>query len=226
MLTLIHGDDTAASRTFYLEVKKKSESPVTLEADKINLTDIVQVLTGGGLFGEEKHVFIESLLSKKKKSPELSAILTELEHTDSDIYLWEGKEIDKRTISSLKNVKNHIFKLPESLFQFLDSLAPGNPQMIRLYHQNLNTLEPEFLFSMLIRQLRLLLAVSSPVQDEIEELKRMSWQRAKLQKQSRTFGEEALKKHYRKLYEIDLAQKTGTLPIPLSSAIDFWLLEL
>jgi hypothetical protein len=223
---ICHGDDTAASRNFYIDTKKHSENPVTVEADKITLTDMIQILTGGGLFNEEKHIFLESLLTKKKKSPELTAILRELENTSSSVYLWEGKEIDKKTISSLKNVKSHLFKLPDSLFSFLDSIAPGNNTLVKQFHRNLETLEPEFLFSMIVRQCRLLLAVSSAPGEEIDDLKRISWQRGKLLKQSKRFPGDSLKTHYRKLYEIDLAQKTGALPIPLSSAIDFWLLEL
>lgn len=228
MITLIHGDDTAASRSFFIDRKKRTAAPITLEVDKITLTEVVQILSGGGLFGEEKDLFIESLLTKKKKSAELTAILTELsDHKDANIYLWEGKEIDKRTLTSLKNAENRLFKLPQSLFQFLDSLSPGNPRLLPLFHQVLETVEPEMVFFMLIRQLRLLLALSDPGDDMIEEGKHLApWQQTKLMKQVKQFDTQTLTDAYRKLYEIDLAAKTGALAIPLTASIDIWLLEL
>ncbi len=228
MLTIIHGDDTASSRTFYINAKKRTSHPITLEADQVNLTDLIQILDGGGLFGEERNVFIESLLTKKKKGKELTAILAELDsQTNANIYLWEGKEIDKRVLSSLKHAKSQIFTLPKSLFQFLDSLKPKSTTSLKLFHQTLKTVEVEMVFFMIIRQMRFLLAVYSRTDDPIDEVKRMApWQKQKLERQSRAFKKDALIKHYRALAEIDLAQKTGNLPVPLTSAIDFWLLDI
>lgn len=228
MLTIIHGDDTASSRTFFINLKKRTPEPLSLEADNVTMTDVIQMLSGGGLFGEERSLFVESLLTKKKKSAELTAILKELESDEHiQAYLWEGKEIDKRTLTSLPNAKTQIFTLPKSLFLFLDGVKPKNPQLLPLFHKTLATVEPEMIFFMLIRQLRLMLGVTARGGEPIEEVKRMPpWQRAKLEKQARMFRIDILKSHYRKLSEIDLAQKTGKLVTPLSSAIDFWLLDL
>jgi hypothetical protein len=228
MITLIHGDDTVSSRNFYISKKKQAAAPVTLEADRITLTDLIQALSGGGLFAEEKDIFIESLLTKKKKSAELTAILAELvSQTDANIYLWEGKELEKRTITSLKNVSNQLFKLPQSLFQFLDSLGPKNTRQLILFHKTIETTESEMVFFMLIRHFRLLLALSSPTADPIDEVKGIApWQQTKLQKQMKLFTPDQLKRAYHKLYEIDLGVKTGSSPLPLISSIDIFLLEL
>lgn len=228
MLVILHGDDTATSRSYFITAKKKSSAPVTLEADQVTLTDLTQILTSGGLFGEAKDIFIESLLTKKKKSVELTAILALLnENASANIYLWEGKELDKKTLSQLKNAKPQLFKLPQSLFQFLDSIKPQNPNSLKLFHQTLETVAPELIFAMIVRQFRLLLALSNSSENPIEEVKRMApWQKDKLTKQAKLFGIPNLKEHYLKLYAIDLAQKTGKLPHDLTSAIDFWLLDL
>lgn len=228
MLVILHGDDTAASRAYFITTKKKSTAPITLEADQVTLTDLTQILTSGGLFGEEKDVFIENLLTKRKKSAELGAILALLnENTSANVYLWEGKELEKKTIAQLKNAKPQLFKLPQSLFQFLDSIKPDNPGSLKLFHQTLETVAPEMIFVMLIRQLRLLLAIIDKTSEPIEEIKRMApWQAEKLSKQAKLFTIQDLKKNYLMLYDIDLAQKTGKLPRDLTAAIDFWLLEL
>lgn len=228
MLTIVHGDDTAASRTFFLQAKKRAINPITLEGDSLTVTDLHQILRGGSLFTEEKYIFIESLLTKKKKSAELTAILTELDNaSDASVYLWEGKEIDKRTINTMKNATSQLFTLPKSLFQFLDSIKPGSKTTLSLFHKTLESVEAELIFFMIIRQMRFLLAVSDRSIETIDEVKKIQpWQRTKLERQARSFKTEHLKRQYRKLFTIDLAQKTGNLPMNLVSAIDIWLLEL
>jgi DNA polymerase III delta subunit len=63
--------------------------------------------------------------------------------------------------------------------------------------------------------------------DKIDELKRMApWQLAKLQKQAKQFGGEKLKSAYQKLFELDLALKTGKIPYSLERSIDFFLADL
>lgn len=228
MLTIIHGDDTASSRTFYLNARKRASAPIVLDADQVTLTDVIQILDGGGLFGEERQLFVESLLTKKKKSKELTAILQEFsDQATANVYLWEGKEIDKRTLSSLKNATSQLFTLPKSLFLFLDSLRPKSTQSLILFHKTLETVEAEMVFFMLIRQIRFLLAVTVRSSEQIDDIKRMApWQKTKLEKQSKYFKSDKLKELYRQLYEIDRAQKTGKLPTDLTAAIDFWLIEL
>lgn len=228
MLTIIHGDDTAASRTFFVNQKHRAQNPIAIDADTLTLTDIAQLQSGGGLFGEQKYLFVESLITKKKKSLELAQMLTAfVNDPDLKVYLWEGKEVDKKTLTTYPTAVIHIFTLPKSLFLFLDALKPRSPQLLPLYHQTIATVEIELVSFMIVRQMRLMLGVSARSGLPIDEVKRMSpWQKTKLEKQAKYFRIDILKSHYRKLYELDLAQKTGTLPVPLDRAIDFWLLEL
>ena len=81
---------------------------------------------------------------------------------------------------------------------------------------------------MLQRQFRLLLAVSEEnSKDSIDEITRLApWQKSKLEKQARLFQVDKLLSIYKKLYQIDLAQKTGNLPFSLTASIDFLLADL
>ena len=73
----------------------------------------------------------------------------------------------------------------------------------------------------------MLLALSDNYDFQIDEVKRLqTWQVQKLKKQASLFSREILVLNYRKLFEIDKAAKTGKATIPLSSAIDIWLLKL
>lgn len=230
MLTLIHGSDTAASRKYFLDEKQRFQDALLLDAEKVNLTDLAQIFEGGGLFGESKYVFIELLVTKKKKASDFKDIITYLEdHADDHtITLWENKELDIGTTKAFKKALIKPFKLPQTLFLLLDNLKPGNGEMLVSYfHQTIAAAEPEMVFFMLIRQFRLLLALSDEGTNQIDEVKRMApWQRTKLQKQAALFSKEELLSNYQKLYKIELGQKTGGLSAALIPTIDFLLLEI
>lgn len=242
MLTLIHGSDTAASRKYFLDQKQQFADALLLDADKINLTDLAQVFEGGGLFGETKYVFIEQLITKRKKSGDFKDIVVYLEKNAADhtIVLWESKELEISATKTFKNATVRPFKLPQTLFVLLDSIKPGNGKtLVNLFRQSIESAEVEMVFFMLIRQFRLLLALSSNIpsplngggesekSQEIGELKRMApWQKQKLQKQASFFSQEELLNIYNHLYNLEYAQKTGNLTAPLHSSIDFFLLEI
>jgi hypothetical protein len=246
MLTIIHGNNTAQSRKFFLDEKNKFPDATILDAEKVNLTDLAQIFEGGGLFGEARYVFIEQLLTKRKKSADFKDILSYLEKNagENAIFLWEGKELETASLKLLKNAVVRPFKLPQTLFQFLDAIKPGNSNtLIKLFHQTVENAETEMIFFMLVRQFRILLALSPVIPakvfdavmgtgiqtnaDSIDEIKRMApWQKDKLQKQAKLFDSSHLLNLYEKLFEIELAQKTGGLSSPLTSTIDFFLLEV
>ncbi|MGH7204057.1 MAG: hypothetical protein ACREHC_06455 [Candidatus Levyibacteriota bacterium] len=248
MLTIIHGADTALSRKYFLDEKGKYANSLLLDADKVNLTDLTQIFEGGGLFGETKFVFIEQFLTKRKKSADFKDIITYLEKSadDNTILLWENKELEISILKAFKHPIIKAFKLPQTLFQLLDEIKPGNgKQLITLFHQTIESTEIEMVFFMIVRQIRLMLALSTTVilnevknpptrsfattQDDnpIDEVKRMQpWQKTKLQKLASLFSTEQLLDLYNKIYQIEHGQKTGGLNASLVSTIDFLLLEV
>ncbi|MDO8658308.1 MAG: hypothetical protein Q7K55_06205 [Candidatus Levybacteria bacterium] len=228
MITIIHGDDTASSRKYFIE--QKSNNSISFDGEKLTLTDLFQIFEGGGLFSDSKSLFVDSFFSKRKIGLEFDAIilyLNKINKTDK-IFFWEGKELSKKQLSFFKDSNIKIFKLPKPLFQFLDSIKPRNKNTIILFHSGLKYSEPELIFFMLIRQFRLLLALSDEKKgSEIDEVKRLApWQTGKLKKQSNLFSHDKLKKIYKRLYEIDLGHKTGNLNMSLIQAIDILLLEI
>lgn len=229
MITIIHGTDIIASRKFFLDEKEKNSEAVILDGEKITMTDLAQVFEGGGLFEESKTVFIEHFFNRKKRKDEFNSFVTYLQtHSSHTIYLWEGKELETSTLNTIKSALPHVFKLPQTLFSFLDNLKPGNGKyLISLFHQTLETTDPEMVFFMLVRQIRLLLAFTEHTDNPIDELKRLApWQKAKLQQQANSFGIETLKNLYQQLFIIENGQKTGTLPNTITTSIDFWLLQI
>lgn len=229
MITVIHGDDTTKSRAFFIEQKRKYPALSILDGEKVTVTELTQTLEGGDLFASDKAIFLEQLISKKQRSKEKEALLDYLlAKRTNDIFLWEGKELDKRTLKPFLNETIRAFSLPKSLFLFLDTLMPGNGQkLVTLFHETLSTSEPEMIVFMLVRQIRILLALSSPSSKQIDEVKRLApWQLNKLQKQAKSFSQERLLELHANLYQLDHDQKTGNLASSLISTIDFLLLEI
>lgn len=233
MITIIHGDDISLSRKYFSELKQKHKDFVLFDGNKLTISDLVQNIEGSSFFGDTKVLFIEEFLTKLKKTNKDSKEILDFiaKNTKSSTFvLWESKEILKRDLSLFRDSTIKLFKLPKNIFIFLDSLKPGNAKnLLNLFHQALDSgIKEELILFMLQRQIRILLALSQPSENEqIEELTRLApWQLSKMERQAKLFSFADLKKIYKKLYEIEIGQKTGSLSLSLIQSIDFLLLEM
>ncbi len=230
MITIVHGDDTASSRNYYISERQKSKNPLILDGGKLTLSDLMQNLEGGSLFNDEKNIFIENFFSAKKANANFKEIAAYIDKQDtqSHIFFWENSELSKTELTTFKKNAAKLFKIPQNLFGFLDNIKPGNISSVKQFHELLNQTAEELIFFMIVRQFRLLLAVSDlEAKNPIDELKRLApWQTGKLKNQARLFGPKKLITIYRRLYEIDSAYKQGRLPAALTQTIDFLLVDL
>lgn len=227
MLTLIHGDDVSKSRADFLKRKESFTDLSILDGNDLDITILTQHLSTGGFFAENNTLFIENLFQRKKdEEAEVFATLLKTYADAQDIFLWEGKEIGKKLSTNLGKHTPVLFKVPQTIFSFLDALKPGNTKLLLiLYHQALQGSEPEMVFFMLIRQFRLLLAIK--VDAQIDEAKKLApWQKGKLMKQAGGFSEDQLLTLYEKLYVIECGMKTGGNVLSLSDTIDIFLTEI
>lgn len=230
MITILHGDDLASSRNYYISERQKSKNPVILDGGKLTLSDLMQSLEGGSLFNEEKDIFIENFFSSKKTNASFKEIVVYIDkqNSEANIFFWENSELSKTELATFKKTTAKLFKIPKNLFGFLDNIQPKNTGAVKQFHELLNQTAEELIFFMLVRQFRLLLAVSDPeTKNPIDEFKRLApWQTGKLKNQAKLFGPEKLITIYRRLYEIDSAYKSGKLPTTLTQTIDFLLIDL
>lgn len=233
MITIIHGDDTLLSRNYFSELKEKYKDLVLFDANKITITDLVQNIEGSSLFGNTKTIFAEDLLTKLKKTDKEAKEIFDFiakNSKESTFILWESKEILKKDLSGFRDAIVKFFKLPKNIFLFLDNSKPDNSKnLLNLFHQALESgIKEELILFMIQRQFRILLALSDPSDNEpIDEVLRLApWQMGKLERQAKLFDKSSLRKIYKKLYEIEIAQKTGTLSLSLVQSIDFLLLEM
>lgn len=229
MIQIIHGNDLASSRDYYAKEKDKSESPILMEGEGLTYDRIFQALENKTIFDNKITLAIENFFSKNKSNSIEFKKITEYLNSNKnlDIFFWESTEISKTNQTILKSATVKTFSYPQVLFQFLDSLKPGNSEyLIKLIFDLKKNMEVELIFFMIVRQFRLMISQLEQGA-KIEEAKRLqTWQIAKFSKQATLFGKEKLINLYNQLFEIDLAQKTGKLPYSLGKSIDIFLLGL
>ncbi len=229
MITIFHGDDIAASRKKYIELKSSSKNPIVLPGESLSLQQLNQSLQSEMLFSSDKDIFIENFFSKRKlitkEVKEIVGYVQKIEN-EQNIVFWESKKLTPTALKSFPKAKVDLFAIPQTLFGFIDEIQPNSGQrLINLFHSALAGSEPELIFFMMLRQIRILLALS--LGSQIEETARLApWQMGNLSRQLKNFSVQQLKKTYQKLFEIDLQQKTGGSSLTMTQAIDMFLLNL
>lgn len=166
---------------------------------------------------------IEGLLSRPRSKEKLVLIasLTQAK-ADKNILLFDNKLLTKPTLDLLKGAKVGQFKTPAIIFTFLESITPGSyARSGKLYEETLRTSEAGFIFIMLTRHLANLLIAKSG-----DTSKLIPFMRAKLAAQAKAWSESSLVEFHHKLFEIDLAVKTGKTKLSYREHLDLLLTSL
>lgn len=194
-MEIIYGEDYLSSRN-YLKDLIKTQINAKIEAKEIEPGELKQLLGNSDLFGTQPTIVIYGLfaLSASKKKDLLIKILAD--SPQSNLILYEDKDINALTLKKFPKATLKKFEVPSIIFKFLDELKPNHPV-------DLPPVDPNFLFQMLIRQIRLLLSVSP-------NSKLPPWLSKKLINQKNAFGEKRLLELHRELYQIDKRQKTSS----------------
>lgn len=225
MIYLYHGEDFVSSRNNFN--KEKDKTSVTIDAAFVDKNLLNQLMSESSLFDEHKKVFIENLFGRKaaKNFDEISNFLQKASHLD--VHIWSDKTITKTQLKDFPKYEDLNYKIPQNIFGFVDSITPNSSKNVANFHNTLAHSEAEFIFSMIVRQFRLMLGLLENSKKTIEEVSRLKdWQTGKLKRQATSFGEINLKNIYKKLQLIDKSQKTGSTKLSLIQAIDMLLLEI
>ncbi len=220
------GEDIISSRKAFLEhlesLKSEDCEVVRLTGKELTQESLALLSAPNSLFGQKRALAIEGLLSGTK-SKEKEKTIQAVALLDCSIVLWENKDFSKADQIKYPNFIFKNFKLPQVLFTFLDSLAPGQIENnLSLFRDTLSGTDANFLFLMLIRQIRLLILAS----DKKDLLKLAPWQKSKLQKQAKRFSLDRLREINEKLLLIDFNQKTSQAPFPLQNQLELLLTEI
>lgn len=173
------------------------------------------------LFGKKRVLAIENFFSGTKSQDDLIKHLLSLK--EKDVVFWETKEFSANQQNPFPGIIFKKFTLPEVVFKFLESLQPGKPgENLAYFFEARQATDINFLFLMLVRQIRLLILAKEP-----ECLGKIApWQKKRLLAQTKMFSQEKLIDIYKKLFLIDFEQKTSSSPFNLGSSLDLLISEI
>lgn len=211
MLLIFHGDHTAASRQALNQAIKveQGREVVKLDGTKISAPDLHQALESQSLFNQARLVVIDRLPVK------LLNVLASYQG-NTLIFIWHDKALTPTQLKKLPNFTPHLFKIPATVFKFLDHLT------ISTFHQALTTNTPEQIFYLLHRRISQLIQAK----DTPTDLKLADWQKIRLINQGKLFSLDQLVLLHQQLLDIDLSHKTGLNVLPLDRTLELWLLGL
>lgn len=229
-MKILHGDDVSASREalyrLLTEAKLADKEVIELNGKSATLTDVMQALETQSLFGSDRLVLIEHLLSGQQNARKKD-IITYIQKNDSDeLLIWEGQAV--RLGKGWPKGVGQEFTLPQELFVWLDGLRPGaGTQSLKLYQSLAQTQSSEMLMVLLSKRLRQLWLCKSGKLDVLESVERQrDWQIRKLQKQANGFGEQQLSGWLDALVEYDAARKSGDAVRPLDMQMELWMADI
>lgn len=220
------GNDIVSSRKAFLDqlqsLKERNFEVVRILGKDVKEEQLELLSSPATLFGQKQCLAIEELLSGQKNK-EREKVLMILSASSFPVFVWESKEFSKPEQTKFgKEFVFKNFKLPEVLFKYLEKLSPGKiSENLSLFHRALESVDPTYIFIMLVRQIRLLILVA---EDEAGSLP--SWQVGKLCQQTQQFKKEKLYEIYKRLLEIDFQQKTSILPFSLSQSLDLLITKI
>jgi DNA polymerase III delta subunit len=227
MITILYGEQTIASRNKLVELvqehKNAGREVERLEAKRIDRATLETALTSQDLFGSERVIVIEGLhsLPTSTKKNELIAYIAK---SDATVILWEQRDLTPTMLKQFPGSAAVQFKLTKSTFAWLDSLGGDGKQRdraVQLFHQALHEEDVQFLFIMLIRQIRLLIQAK-----DNGVIKGPPFMISKLKKQTSSFNLDQLLQTHRQLLEIDLKQKTSSNSLTLIQELDLLQLSM
>lgn len=229
MITLIHGDNTAASRAELdrLRTAATGKEIRTLDGKTADAALLTQSLQSTSLFGGDTVVIIEGLFSPILKKPTLvkeRAGIVMAHSAAIDVILWEDREMGKTVVNELgSQTAVRVFALPKTLFQFLDTVSPRNArQLLTLYEKTIATEAPELVHNLLVKRIRQLIMLA----DGTKPPGMSAWQLERLTKQTKLFTITRLLSMYQNLSDIEYAVKSGATPFRLSQLTEQLILTL
>lgn len=229
MFTLLHGDNTEGSRTELILLKTRF---LDREIREINgrtasLTQLIQALESSSLFGTGVLVIVERLLGSLGRKTSLIKEYAEVfsgHHGESDIILWEDKEIGAGTIKLLgPRLEIRVFKTSPIIFRFLDTIRPGGKgQSLVLLTQSLDKDVPERIYSLLVKRIRqLIMAKEGIIPEGIQ-----SWQAGRLTSQAKLFTMEKLQDMHTKLHRYETSLKSGLSPYTMEQILKLFIADV
>jgi DNA polymerase III delta subunit len=225
-MIVIHGENTAHSRKKLQELitqaKTDNTSITRLEAKRLTSASLQEAMGGNSLFGDDKLIIIEELhslpASKRKKG-----LIEQIGNSGLDnLVLYEKRKLTATMLKKIGNPQVFEFKISNTLWKFLDQIGGSDKtKVIRLLRESITQNDEFFVYTMIIRQIRMLITAKDG-----GVLKGAPFMITKLQGQARNVSIEQLLTTHKQLSNIDIKQKNSQLALSLSQELDLILLRM
>jgi len=222
---IYHGEDNSTSRLSYIDhlkvLKTKGYEIVPIIGKELTSELLETNLSSNSLFGNLRALAIENFfsLSKSKEREDLVEKISKYKET---IVFWEPKDLSKTVFAKSPFFTFKNFKLPQVLFNFLDSIVPKKPkENLSMLQKTIEYIEEGYIFAMMARQIRLLILAKDKCLDSM-----LPWQSGKLYKQAENFEMKKLITIYNKILEIDYLEKTSQTPFSLFSQLQILMMTI
>ncbi len=227
MIIILHGENTIKSRDrltqLVTDLKVKNQEIIRLEAKKLDLPQLEEMLLKNNLFGNQEVLIIEELhsLPKSKKKDELINKIAN--NNQKDIILWEKRDLTITMLKKFSQAKVEQFKLTNALFSWLDLFHHQTPikQNLQALKKAIQNNGDYMCFIMLARQISLLIYAKDGGQ-----VKGAPFMISKLKKQAQAFSLEKLLKLHKQLFELDQQMKSSKNFLTLEQALDVLTISL
>ncbi len=225
---ILHGENNLASSKRLVEITQQQinlgNKVISLDANNLKLENLRQELEPTDLFGNTNFICLTGLLSGTKKKSQEKIIQFLKTQNYQNLLLYETKSIHASTLKQFKGAVVESFKIEVDIFRFLEKVDPRQKENLTASFQDLlvKKTEPEFIFAMMVRQMRLLITAKiNPSQ-----LKLPGFAINKLKSQAQGFSQDRLLDLYESLYKIDLGVKTGKTQLDLKTLLSNFFLQL
>ncbi|MDO8503111.1 MAG: hypothetical protein Q7S60_00290 [bacterium] len=216
---ILHGENQVQSRKALSEIvrqaKKDGWEISRLSGEGLDKSKLLTAVRSQALFGGGHLVVVENFFANNKNAKK---IIQEIPLENGTLVFWEGKALSKTaTYGVEKNFEILEFKIPVSVFKFLDSLMPSNTRVaLKFLQQAVKDDSADFILLMIARQVRLLIwAKLDP-----ETLKLAPWQKSRIIEQAKEWDKDKLLSFHTQLLDLDRANKRSRLPEDLSASLD------
>lgn len=223
MIKLIHGENQKESRSALLAlIAELKLETIFLDAKKITLPDVYLACESKSLFQSQKLIVFENFFQGKKtkdKQNIVDFLLTD--HHFNELIFWENKKIENlKSFKFSKQISILSFNYDGNIFNFLDSLGKLTlKEIYKSFHRLLKANDAEIIYTMLVRQFRILLLVKGTTANNSGLV---DWMYYKFKKQSDNFELNYLISIYRKLLNLDFQLKTGKTPYKKEQLLDIF----
>ncbi len=225
MIHILHGENVNASYAKLNELIGKYPTHARINQETNTLNDLINNISTADLVGTKKIIVAQNFIAKYKLKPHQLKDITDT----TELILWESKELTPAQVGAFAKIANvEVFKLPPTIFYFLDSIHGPVANTINLLNK-IDAKENTLLVWQLLNRLYMLSIAKTDLDEagagEAIGKNIASWQWQKINDQAKKLDEQIINKLFSSTLKIDYMTKSGSTSIQPKTLISLMFLK-